>query len=358
MDAHVCEHCPFGHVCEHCPLGPCLVCGCSKARDKFGDRICFCDSCKKHGCENIPDKVLEQLVGWHADELLKMRAIVDTKAHKIILGKCDRWITDLGTAMTMNQWQTLSSFIWKHERNLMERGVHETWLGAPPDVMNCPHEGHGREHAAFAIVFGEKAMAASKGNQETAAVCSFDILPEIWRIVAEFLSDAASTRSRLKALFEQAHYVADWGDGELLSPERGPLIMRRSFHDVYRLQRLDLSCCGLEGEIPKEIACCRELSKLYLQHNRLTGTIPASLWGLKKLQKLYLWGNMLVGRISAEIGNCVKLRKLWLDKNQLSGSIPTEFEISEEVDSCVLERRSAYSSKTLGPKGASEVAHV
>jgi hypothetical protein len=125
INTRVCEHCPFGHVCEKCPLGPCLVCGCSKARDKFGDRICFCDSCRRRGCENIPDEDFEQLVGWHAGELTKVRAMLDTKATMIILGKCEDWMRalhdrkrddNLGRCMTKNQARTVHHYIVEYKK--------------------------------------------------------------------------------------------------------------------------------------------------------------------------------------------------------------------------------------------------
>lgn len=36
------------------PSFPCRRCGCSSERDNFGDRVCFCDSCKSRGCVFAP----------------------------------------------------------------------------------------------------------------------------------------------------------------------------------------------------------------------------------------------------------------------------------------------------------------
>ena len=36
--------------CYKCNQKECEVCGCSSEFDVYGDRICFCDSCFKHGC--------------------------------------------------------------------------------------------------------------------------------------------------------------------------------------------------------------------------------------------------------------------------------------------------------------------
>lgn len=29
----------------------CLICGCSAEKDSYGDKICYCDSCKNTGCK-------------------------------------------------------------------------------------------------------------------------------------------------------------------------------------------------------------------------------------------------------------------------------------------------------------------
>merc|ERR1712194_985022 len=39
-------HCPDTNSAQHC-----ITCGCSGEFTSDGDRICFCDSCKTHGCK-------------------------------------------------------------------------------------------------------------------------------------------------------------------------------------------------------------------------------------------------------------------------------------------------------------------
>ena len=85
---------------------------------------------------------------------------------------------------------------------------------------------------------------------------------------------------------------------------------------------LNLSYNGLNGDIPAEIGNLSHLTSLLLINNELSGSIPASIGKLNKLTELLLDLNKLNGSIPVEIGNLSNLHTLRLNENELSGIIP------------------------------------
>ena len=45
----LCQH-RIRNLLEHREDGSCVICGCSREYDSFGDRVCFCDLCSRSGC--------------------------------------------------------------------------------------------------------------------------------------------------------------------------------------------------------------------------------------------------------------------------------------------------------------------
>ena len=91
-----------------------------------------------------------------------------------------------------------------------------------------------------------------------------------------------------------------------------------------RVHHIDLRKKGLAGVIPSELGSLSNLTRLYLNINRLTGQIPKELGRLTNLERLWLDINRLDGAIPPELGNLSNLKELWLDTNQLDGAIPPE----------------------------------
>ncbi|XP_059638702.1 probable leucine-rich repeat receptor-like protein kinase At1g35710 [Cornus florida] len=113
------------------------------------------------------------------------------------------------------------------------------------------------------------------------------------------------------------------------------------------LVNLDLSNCGLNGSIPREIGRLSKLKYLLLPANRLTGTLPLSLANLTQIVELDISGNSISGSIPStivssfpnlvslnlsrcgfnggipyEIGRLSKLNYLQLSYNELTGMLP------------------------------------
>lgn len=40
----------------------CIICGCSRETDSFGDRVCWCDACQASGCQTASSAILRQTV--------------------------------------------------------------------------------------------------------------------------------------------------------------------------------------------------------------------------------------------------------------------------------------------------------
>jgi len=96
------------------------------------------------------------------------------------------------------------------------------------------------------------------------------------------------------------------------------------YYDIESTTDLNLNDYGLTGDIPAEIGCLINLTRLYLFDNQLTGQIPVEIGNLINLTQLDLTNNQLTGEIPSEIGNLTNLSNLWLQYNQLTGEIPSE----------------------------------
>eukprot|EP01018_Ginkgo_biloba_P021602 Gb_21460 [translate_table: standard] len=90
------------------------------------------------------------------------------------------------------------------------------------------------------------------------------------------------------------------------------------------LRVLDLSNNSLRGPIPKTLANCRRLLRLYLRRNQLSGRVPSELGLLSHLELLYLGYNRLGGAIPTSLANISSLIELHLLANVISGIIPTQ----------------------------------
>ena len=97
------------------------------------------------------------------------------------------------------------------------------------------------------------------------------------------------------------------------------------FGSLARLASLQLSRCGLEGEIPPELGRAGELARLDLSGNRLAGSIPASLANASELAEIKLGGNKLAGTIPRAFRRLRLLRELRAERNRLAGEIPDWF---------------------------------
>ena len=101
------------------------------------------------------------------------------------------------------------------------------------------------------------------------------------------------------------------------------------------LRILNLGWNQLSGEIPSELGSLPNLRHLILKGNKLSGEIPSELGNLSNLKFLLLSLNELTGEIPPELGNLSKLEWLELDDNKLSGTIPSELgklSMLEELD--------------------------
>ncbi|CAI0540832.1 unnamed protein product [Linum tenue] len=89
------------------------------------------------------------------------------------------------------------------------------------------------------------------------------------------------------------------------------------------LEKLLLAGNYLTGQVPAELAKCRNLRSIDLSFNNLDGPIPADIWWLPNLSDVVMWANNLTGEIPE--GICVKggnLEFLVLNNNLITGSIP------------------------------------
>jgi Leucine-rich repeat (LRR) protein len=96
-----------------------------------------------------------------------------------------------------------------------------------------------------------------------------------------------------------------------------------SFCTLKKLQDLDLSSSGLEGEVPH----CPEwesIEYLQLSNNSLSGYFPAFLRACPNLKFVDLGQNNFSGSLPAWIGEVTYLKLLRLSHNIFSGNIPTE----------------------------------
>lgn len=99
-----------------------------------------------------------------------------------------------------------------------------------------------------------------------------------------------------------------------------------NFHNLTRLEFLDVTNTTLQGPIPPQMGnYLQHLQMLFLGENNLTGTIPASLSNLSKLQCLDLSFNSMYGSIPAGLGFLSNLSRLGLSNNNLKQRIPDSF---------------------------------
>lgn len=110
-----------------------------------------------------------------------------------------------------------------------------------------------------------------------------------------------------------------WGSNYPLSSWKGVIVGENG-----RVVALNLSHCGLTGDLPAELGNLTMLETLDLESNELTGPIPSSIGNLKALDTLYLSSNHFTGQIPPELGQLTSLFFLWLSDNNLSGSVPRE----------------------------------
>ncbi|XP_027099023.1 uncharacterized protein [Coffea arabica] len=88
------------------------------------------------------------------------------------------------------------------------------------------------------------------------------------------------------------------------------------------LESIDVSYCGIGGEIPRSLGNLSDLAYLNIASNGLTGTIPSSISGLLKLQWISLEDNKIHGPIPSEFCHIPNLAYLILARNRLSGKVP------------------------------------
>ncbi|KAL2517376.1 putative LRR receptor-like serine/threonine-protein kinase [Abeliophyllum distichum] len=103
-------------------------------------------------------------------------------------------------------------------------------------------------------------------------------------------------------------------------------ILPASIGNISNLETIDMSFCGIKGDIPKQIECLGNVSSLrnlYLGFNKLTSSIPVSLWKLKDILQFNLTSNLLSGSLPSEISSLKALNLLDLSLNQFSGDIPS-----------------------------------
>ncbi|KMZ68932.1 hypothetical protein ZOSMA_226G00340 [Zostera marina] len=91
------------------------------------------------------------------------------------------------------------------------------------------------------------------------------------------------------------------------------------------LVQLDLSSCGLTGEIPNQLRDLNKLQTLFLHTNLLSGRIPMNLSNLTGLVSLDLSNSALIGEIPPEFSTLHRFSLLNLFINRLHGSIPEFF---------------------------------
>ncbi|KAJ8635097.1 hypothetical protein MRB53_009364 [Persea americana] len=97
---------------------------------------------------------------------------------------------------------------------------------------------------------------------------------------------------------------------------------------------LDLSSCGIEGEIPAFLSNLTDVAFLDLSGNNLTGSIPSWLFKLPNLSFLDLSDNNLEGILppSLQMHSNFPITSLILSNNSLQGPLPLLPEAAEVVD--------------------------
>ncbi|KAI8609763.1 hypothetical protein BC830DRAFT_1085248 [Chytriomyces sp. MP71] len=119
-----------------------------------------------------------------------------------------------------------------------------------------------------------------------------------------------------------------------LSPPRDP----PGFHDeryldaplsthvarLVHLKVLNLSCCGLKGELPGGLFRLTGLEMLRLHANGLTGAISPDVANMVGLVVLDLSINAFCGELPASIARMSRLQELDVCENELTGVVPKE----------------------------------
>jgi Leucine-rich repeat (LRR) protein len=104
---------------------------------------------------------------------------------------------------------------------------------------------------------------------------------------------------------------------------------------------LDLARNNLVGAIPSGLFLLKNLSHVYLYHNRLSGEIPR-LVESTNLIHIDLSMNNLTGSISKDFGKLQNLKLLYLFTNQLIGEILTSLaQLSRLIDFKVFSNKLA-----------------
>ena len=80
----------------------------------------------------------------------------------------------------------------------------------------------------------------------------------------------------------------------------------------------------ISGNISSAVAGMTGLAGFGVSGNEITGTIPKEFGNLASLQNLSLDKNKITGTIPAELGNLQNLLYLFLNENEIEGSIPAE----------------------------------
>lgn len=90
------------------------------------------------------------------------------------------------------------------------------------------------------------------------------------------------------------------------------------------LRKLDFSENRFGGEFPEVLVNCTKLTSLDLSFNKLNGKIPDTIWKLTSLSILILSSNNLSGMIPESLSRLDKLTRFASNKNQLTGRIPVQ----------------------------------
>nr|XP_011460518.1 PREDICTED: receptor-like protein 12 [Fragaria vesca subsp. vesca] len=90
-----------------------------------------------------------------------------------------------------------------------------------------------------------------------------------------------------------------------------------------RMESLDLSSCGMEGELPSSLGMLKSLQHLELSSNSFRGSIRESIISnlSSSLKTLHLGGNLFNGSIPESVGQLSQLVSLDLSDNSWEGSL-------------------------------------
>ena len=121
------------------------------------------------------------------------------------------------------------------------------------------------------------------------------------------------------------------------------------FTNLINLKKIDLSVCGIIGQLGSEFENLTNLEYLKLSGNQFTGIIPSEIWNFENLKALELGGffimgagvlNSITGTIPDEVGNLINLKKLDLSNNEFSGEIPSSLFNLDSLDTLFLGENS------------------